>query len=56
MLKACDFMHSHNIVHRDFKPENVMLRSTASDSRIKVIDFELATSNVTLAGGKEWLN
>ena len=31
--------HEHNIIHRDFKPENVMV---ASDGRARVLDFGLA--------------
>ena len=39
MLKACDFMHSHNIVHRDFKPENMLL---SRNGVLKICDFGFA--------------
>lgn len=40
-LRALAFMHSQNVVHKDLKPQNVMLVDKVSDS-IKVIDFGLA--------------
>lgn len=47
MLKACDFMHSHNIVHRDFKPENMLL---SRNGVLKICDFgfarQLTTENI----------
>lgn len=36
MAKAIYFCHSNNIIHRDIKLENVMIRS---DGSIKLIDF-----------------
>ena len=39
MLKACDFMHAHNIVHRDFKPENMLL---SKNGVLKICDFGFA--------------
>lgn len=39
MLKACDFMRSHNIVHRDFKPENMLL---SRNGVLKICDFGFA--------------
>ena len=48
MLKACDFMHSHNIVHRDFKPENMLL---SRNGVLKICDFgfarQLTHANIT---------
>ena len=48
MLKACDFMHSHNIVHRDFKPENMLL---SRNGVLKICDFgfarQLTQANIT---------
>ena len=40
-LRALAFMHSHNFMHKDLKPQNIMLVSKDSAS-IKVIDFGLA--------------
>ncbi|CAK9001267.1 unnamed protein product [Durusdinium trenchii] len=40
-LRALAFMHSHNFMHKDLKPQNIMLVSKDASS-IKVIDFGLA--------------
>ncbi|CAJ1454026.1 unnamed protein product, partial [Effrenium voratum] len=40
-LRALAFMHSHKFMHKDLKPQNIMLVSKDSSS-IKVIDFGLA--------------
>lgn len=48
--------HRHNIVHRDIKPDNIILNSTTSGLRVKVLDFgiaklrDLAASNLTQTG------
>ncbi|GJP29005.1 hypothetical protein CLOM_g11, partial [Closterium sp. NIES-68] len=35
--------HRHGVIHRDIKPENIMLLEPGSDTRIKVLDFGVAT-------------
>jgi serine/threonine protein kinase len=39
LLDALYFLHSHRVVHRDLKPQNILV---ASEDCIKVADFGLA--------------
>ncbi|MEO6724562.1 MAG: protein kinase [Blastocatellia bacterium] len=39
---ALDEAHRHGIVHRDLKPENIVLAESATDWRVKVLDFGIA--------------
>ncbi len=36
---ALEYMHQHKIVHRDMKPENIMI---CDDGRVKIMDFGIA--------------
>lgn len=51
VLGALDHAHDHHIVHRDVKPQNILI---ADDGLVKVTDFGLAKSvmdaDLTLAG------
>ena len=52
LLEALQYAHSHDIVHRDVKPTNVMI---LNDGTVKVMDFGLSRrttemSNATQAG------
>lgn len=40
MLKAVDFCHKNNVVHRDVKPENLLINLVTDE--LKVCDFGFA--------------
>ncbi len=51
LARALDYAHSENILHRDLKPDNVMIRA---DGTVKLMDFGIARfldeSQVTMTG------
>ena len=45
IAKVCDALeeaHRHNIVHRDIKPDNIIINSLNGRSTVKVLDFGIA--------------
>lgn len=40
LADAVNFLHSHNILHRDLKPDNIMI---SLKGEVKILDFDLST-------------
>ncbi len=40
---ALQYMHERKVIHRDVKPENLILSEKALDSPVKIVDFGFAT-------------
>ena len=43
ILSAIAYCHGHNVVHRDMKLENCLLKERSARSLVKIIDFGLAS-------------
>lgn len=41
LISAIDHAHDHNIIHRDIKPQNVLVKD---DGTIKITDFGIAVA------------
>ncbi len=42
VMSALQYLHHHNVVHRDVKPENILYRSAADDANVVLVDFGIA--------------
>lgn len=42
ICSAVEDAHQHNVVHRDLKPDNILVRSTPKGFHVKVLDFGIA--------------
>lgn len=50
VCKAMEYVHSNDVIHRDLKPQNIMLAAGSSEDYVKVLDFGLAK---TIASGMQ---
>ena len=47
---ALDDAHQHNVIHRDIKPDNIVVKATVNGLWVKVLDFGIAKLRDDLAG------
>lgn len=48
LIKGLQFLHKHNVVHRDLKPDNILVQTRSRGPLIKIADFGLSR---VLSGG-----
>lgn len=42
LVSAISYIHSHNVVHRDLKLENILLENSDNPYNLKIIDFGIS--------------
>ncbi len=50
LLLAIHYLHLHNIIHRDIKPQNILFKRNNDINNIKLIDFGLSVKNLQNLG------
>ena len=52
LLERLEYMHSHNVIHRDIKPDNIMLGLGPASNTVFLIDFGLTRSVIDSETGQ----
>jgi serine/threonine protein kinase len=42
ILEAVSYLHSHGVVHRDLKPDNILFTELGKEGELKIVDFGFA--------------
>jgi len=42
LAQGIKYIHSHGIIHRDLKLENIMMTDSTDEAKAKIVDFGLA--------------
>ncbi len=45
IVSAIEYMHRNDILHRDLKPDNILIGNSNNFSSVKLIDFGLSIVN-----------
>ena len=53
LISAIEYIHSHNIVHRDLKLENILLSVKNDYLSMRIIDFGISGLLSTVGGGEK---
>ncbi|KAL0078417.1 calcium/calmodulin dependent protein kinase [Phycomyces blakesleeanus] len=53
VVNGLQYIHAHNVIHRDMKPENLLFKSPDSDANLAICDFGIATEAVADPSGDQ---